>query len=192
MPLNLTGITLVLSTVAVGSALATSSRARRPFLLLIVWMSLARSHQESVLDHFRRGALHQVIRENPGIHFAELRRKTGIPHGSAIHHLRALETAGIIRAVPTGRYTRFFTVINEVDEASYHLSPSDALLLEAVERRPGMSLGELAATLNRHKSNTSTAVTRLSYLGFITTEQHGRRRFIFPRSIDRGRPLPSE
>ena len=170
---------VAIAAIAVGSA--SRSRFRWPLITLIVWMVYSRSSSESILDHFRRGALHQIIKENPGIHFGELRRRAGIPHGSAVHHLNALERAGLIKSVASGGFTRFFTRVDQIDDESYHLSPADKHLLVAVNSRPGISLGDLALMLNRSRSNTSSAVTRLASMGFVRTQKARRRRLIFPR-----------
>jgi len=141
-----------------------------------------RLNQASLLDHFVRGRLCQVIRENPGIHFAELRRRAGFANGSTSHHLRILEQGGYLRVVIDGGKTRFYAADRPVDKSVYGLSDCDRAVLRVVAASPGISEGDLSRELDRSLSTVNRAVSRLSSLGYLTTEHEGRTVNVFLRS----------
>lgn len=158
------------------------SRVRGPLLMAIVAAAAPRLRRESLLDHFNRGALYQVIKENPGIHFTELRRRVGIGHGTAIWHLRALEAGGLVMANRVGTYTTYFVTGASLEMETYGLTPADTRVLELVREKPGIALPELAEGTKRSLATTSRTVTRLVALGQVTTELARRRRRVYPRA----------
>src|SRR5882762_6504234 len=140
-----------------------------------------RLHQASLLDHFVRGRLFQVIREEPGIHFAEIRRKAGFANGSTSHHLRILEQGGYIRVVIDGARTRFYPTGRPLGEAADRLCDADRALLAVVADTPGLSQADLAHRVNRSPSAVSRSVSRLASLGLVTTAHGDRFVHVFPR-----------
>ena len=167
---------------AVGIAVsARSARLRRPFLLAVIGILYPRLKPESLLDHFTRGALYQLIKEEPGIHFSELRRRADCSHGGAVHHLRVLEQAGYIRAQTAGAYTRFFITGQRLEDTSYGLTPTERAIFSAVVNRPGISQGEISLQLQRSHGTVSRGITRLVSLGFVTTGRSMRKRLVYPR-----------
>jgi len=167
---------------------AASARSRSFLLTAIVGHVYPRVRKDSLLDHFNRGALHQVIKENPGIHFSELRRRVGISHGTAIWHLRALEQAGIVRAMRVGAYTTYHVGDAPLELETYGLTPGDRQVLSLVREQPGIALSDLARRGDRSLGATSRTVTRLVALGQVTTELSRRRRHVFPRDEATARP----
>src|SRR5882762_8990173 len=139
--------------VARGFPRRPSGRLRPPgaglLLVLLAGTIFKRLNQASLLDHFVRGRLCQVIRENPGIHFAELRRQAGFANGSTSHHLRILEQGGYLRVVIDGGKTRFYTADRPVDKSVYGLSDCDRAVLRVVAASPGISEGALSQQLDR-------------------------------------------
>jgi len=183
-------------TVGAAIVVGSSSRLRRPLVILLFASVYARLNRESLLDHFNRGSLHGIIKENPGIHFSDLRRRAGLSNGSAIHHLRALEQGGYIRVTSAGAFTRYFAMGQPVDAETYGLSPADSAVLRAVLNTPGIALADLAKGMGRSLGTTSRAVTRLSSLGFVSTERARRKRLVYPRQgggtlPEAGTPGPS-
>src|SRR5260370_42202794 len=77
------------------ACLGVAPGSRRALLSALLSASVfGRMQHPSVLDHFVRGRLYQLVCENPGIHFAELRRQLGLANGTATHHLGVLEQEG--------------------------------------------------------------------------------------------------
>lgn len=74
-------------------------------LARMVGLLYSRLDHDRILDHRLRGAIFQVIRENPGIHYLGLRsavRTSNEPKpmgfGTLTHHLRLLEKFGLIQS----------------------------------------------------------------------------------------------
>jgi DNA-binding MarR family transcriptional regulator len=141
----------------------------------------ARLKKASLLDHFVRGSLYQVIRENPGIHFAELRRRAQVANGAASHHLRTLEKGGYIKVVIDGTKTKFYTTDRPLEAEVYGISDTERAILSAVTDAPGIGQGELAVRLAKSNSAVSRAVSKLAALGYVTTRHEGARVLVFPR-----------
>jgi DNA-binding MarR family transcriptional regulator len=160
---------------------AIPARSRGFLLAALVSAVHPGLRKDALLDHFNRGELHQVIKENPGIHFSELRRRVGISHGTAIFHLRALERAGIVRVERVGAYTTYSITGQVLDRESYGLTDTDRAVLLIVRETPGISLPDLATRSGRSLGRISRVVKRLVALGFVRTELSRRRRHVFPR-----------
>ncbi len=172
---------VLLSVAVVGAFVGLTERGRYFLVWAAIGSVFARLKRESLLDHFARGRLYQVISEDPGIHLAELRRRTNIAHGTAIHRLHILERGGYIRVVPAGSLTRFYPTDQALDDDTYGLNDSDRAVLSVVASAPGISPGELSVKLECSPSTVSRSISRLQTLGYVTTEQKGRNTAVFPR-----------
>jgi predicted transcriptional regulator len=69
----------------------------------------------------------KIIRQNPGIHFRELLRATGLANGTLEHQLALLERLGLLRAHRSGVFTRYY---------NSDVSKADAELLYYLKQRP--------------------------------------------------------
>ena len=171
----------VLATLVVGLAFGLTQRGQYLLFAGLIGSIFARLKRESLLDHFIRGRLYQVISDEPGIHLAELRRRTHTAHGTAIHHLHILEKGGYIRAEPSGTVTRFHTTDQPFEHEAYGITDGDRAVLSVVAEDPGITQGELSSRLGRSPSAVSRSVSRLNNLGYVTTEQKGRYVSVYPR-----------
>ena len=61
----------------------------------------------------KREKICTVIRENPGLNYQSLLRHTGFVNGVLSHHLKRLETEGMLRAKRKGRTVWFFPVLSD-------------------------------------------------------------------------------
>jgi len=174
-------VSVVFAFALIGVALARTERARFFVFGLLVAAVFARLKGESLLNHFVRGRLYQVIGEHPGVRFNELKRLAEVPNGSAVHHLRVLSRGGFIRIVADGTSTRFFTTGTRLEEDAYGLLDADGDILLAVQQHPGLSVVDLARRIDRSRSATSRAVKRLANLGYVRRERRGRAAAVFPR-----------
>jgi predicted transcriptional regulator len=50
----------------------------------------------------------KIIRQNPGIHFRELLRASGLANGTLEHQLALLERLGLLKAHRSGGFTRYY------------------------------------------------------------------------------------
>jgi predicted transcriptional regulator len=67
----------------------------------------------------------RIVRQNPGIHFRELLRASGLSYGTLERQLALLERLGLIKAHRVGGFTRYYTsdVSKKDMELLYYLKP---------------------------------------------------------------------
>jgi predicted transcriptional regulator len=49
----------------------------------------------------------KIVRQNPGVHYRELLRASGLGNGTLQHQLASLERLGLLRAHRSGGFTRY-------------------------------------------------------------------------------------
>jgi PKD repeat protein len=181
---ELAGIIVLAGFAAFGVA-AWGTQVGRYFLIFGLTSSVfSRIKRPSPLDHFVRGRLYQLLCDEPGVHYSELRRRANLSNGAAAHHLRVLEKAGIVRVVVDGTRTRFYPTDKPLEEETYGLADGDRALLTQVAAAPGISESELARQMERSLSTINRSVERLAALGYVTTRHEGRTVSVFPREGD--------
>lgn len=171
-----------------GAALALvawvfASDARRFAIAAALYTRLAKSE---VLDHPGREALQQRIGAEPGISYSELRRQSGMNTGAIVHHLRALERAGLVASRKEGAYRRFYPVgaapapalAPPPAPAPAHvrvavLTPMQQRVMDVLREAP-LTQGELAERLGLSQQGTSHHVKSLERAGHIEAEYDGR------------------
>ncbi len=181
-------VVVVVSAVAI--VFATVEVARYALFGAVFGFIASRTKRPSLLDHFVRGQLYQIIKENPGIHFMEILRRSELANGTASHHLRVLEKGGLVRVVVDGTKTRFYVTGEKPNPADYGLSPADRQVLDAVFETPGVEQLQLAKRLGFSKSRVNRSVSRLALLGFLLKLRNGKSLLLYPRA--EGTPTASE
>jgi predicted transcriptional regulator len=119
----------------------------------------------------------EVIQSEPGIHFQDLVRRSGLPNGTAVHHVRKLEQAGLVAARPLGRYTCYFPGTPEraaLAAAPVTRSNGARRILAEVAASPGLSGSELATRLGLQPSTVAYHVKRLEQVGLLSAVRDGR------------------
>ncbi|MDD5148165.1 MAG: metalloregulator ArsR/SmtB family transcription factor, partial [Candidatus ainarchaeum sp.] len=57
-----------------------------------------------------RQRIYNLIEQNPGLHFREIQRRTGLAVGSLQYHLDYLAKKHIVRIEKRGKFTRYYSV----------------------------------------------------------------------------------
>ncbi|HET6399159.1 MAG TPA: winged helix-turn-helix transcriptional regulator, partial [Candidatus Thermoplasmatota archaeon] len=172
--------------VAGSGILAVASAA-----LAYLWPSLksgaggffSRLLPERVAEHPARRSILQCVEAQPGIHFSEIARRTGLPNGVLVHHIQHLSRHGHLRSRRSGHYTLYFA--GRPGAPSPVLGPAAAAagatkaegaraVLEAVRARPGLSGQEIARLTGLQPSTVSYHATRLARAGLLCAEREGR------------------
>ena len=67
----------------------------------------------------------KIVRQNPGVHFRELLRVSGLGYGTLERRLALLEKLGLLKAQREGGFTRYYTPdVSKTDmELLYYLKP---------------------------------------------------------------------
>lgn len=157
---------------AVGVALLRRDAARYA-LAVALYTRLARSQ---VLDHPAREALGQRIASEPGVCYTDLQRASGLNTGALVHHLHALERAGVVTSRKEGAYRRFYPAgaAPRADVARVEpLTPMQARALEIV-RQESPTQGELAQRLGLTQQGASHHVKALERAGHVEVVHDGK------------------
>lgn len=133
---------------------------------------------EQLLEHPARAQLLQIVQAEPGVHFQDLVRRSGLPNGTAVHHLGKLAKGGLVSVRSLGRYTCYFPG-NSPDRAALAAAPvlrSDGArrVYEAIQGRPGLSGLELAGLVELQPSTVNYHVQRLVESGLVRAARDGR------------------
>lgn len=137
-----------------------------------------RLHGPKLLEHPGRQRLVELVESEPGVHFQDLVRRSGMPNGTAMHHLGKLTKAGLLSARPLGRYTCYFPG-SSVDRIALVQAPilrSDGarLVYGLIQANPGLSGLELAGRAGLQPSTVNYHVQRLVECGLVASVRDGR------------------
>jgi DNA-binding transcriptional ArsR family regulator len=131
-----------------------------------------------LLAHPTRARLMELIQAEPGVHFQDLARKAGLANGTAVHHLRKLDAAGLVAARPLGRYTCYFPgaspTATALEQAPVLRSPGARLVFGTIQDRPGLSGLEIASRVGLGASTVNYHVQRLVEVGLVSSVREGR------------------
>ncbi len=146
----------------------------------------SRIQKDDLLDHPVRSQLMHAVETHPGAHYQHLVKEVGKGRGVVEHHLRKLESGGLIQRKRTDGYTCYFAkgrVDNRVMDALPAMkSPTAAKLVESVLARPGVTAKELAATLGISPSTASHHIGRLRQAGLLD-KTDGRNAALVPTAL---------
>ena len=170
-----------------GQAAAVGMVATLVGLLYWLWPTLkhgpllglfSRLGGPELLEHPSRANLVQIVQAEPGIHFQDLVRRSGLPNGTAVHHLAKLTKAGLLSARPLGRYTCYF-LGSSPDRVALAQAPalrSDGArkVYELIQASPGLSGLELASRAGLQPSTVNYHVQKLVEVGLVSTIRDGR------------------
>lgn len=139
-------------------------------------------------EHPRRRLIEDLLAENPGLSFTDLRvllgaavRHAPLGTGTVSHHLRVLERAGRVRSHRSGRCRRFYlarapwshlTALSELQR------PGAARIARLILERPAPCQTELWQAIRvggpRSRQSISYQLMRLEACGLVAVERAGR------------------
>lgn len=135
-----------------------------------------RIESHRVLEHPRRRALQDLVEANPGIHFRDVLRLSGLGAGAARHHLRALVAVGQLTVTQGPRYQCFFPAGQDrrvTAVAGLLKSPVARGIVQSTGADP-LSGQQLATRLGVAPGAVSYHVQRLAQAGLVTQRREGR------------------
>ncbi len=137
----------------------------------------SRLHNDRLLDEPQRARIVAAVAADPGVHFSELLRRTGIANGTLYHHLQALRKAGHLDARAGQGYTCYFPAgVGAAAQRGAAASKADGAqrILAQVRSNPGLSLKQVAVECGLQTSTVSYHVQRLSDAGLVDAMRDGR------------------
>jgi len=139
---------------------------------------------EEVLENENRNNIIDLILEEPGIHFNELLRQTGIAAGNLVWHLDILETYKVIGKKRISKFIAYFPYYqkNPISNLDIELSKSKLTLeiLEMIEKEPGLWNNLITKRLKVDHKTIQYHVDKLKELGLINFKKDGRKKKIYP------------
>ncbi len=134
----------------------------------------SRVQPAAALENPVRARVHQLVQQNPGIHFQQVVRTVGIAEGNTSYHLRKLEELGLVTSKKAGGYTCYFekgAVDRRVMAALTQVrSPSTQAILQSVVARPGVTNAQLEVEHGLAKGTVSYHLAKLRKAGLIESK----------------------
>ncbi len=120
----------------------------------------------------------------PGIHFNELLRKTGLAAGNLVWHLDILETYKIIGKKRIGNFIVYFLYYqkNPISNIDLKLQKSKLTLevLEMIENDPGIWNNLITKKFKVDHKTILYHINKLKELNLINIKKEGRKKKLFP------------
>ncbi len=134
--------------------------------------------EESALNLDSRRKIYDLIEENPGLHFREIERRTGIAVGSLQYHLEFLQKKHLIKTFKQGKFLRYYSVkesvVEEKAEMSFLRKPSARkIILFLLEKKKVNNL-DISKKVGLSPSTTSWHLEQLVSEGVVGKEKIGR------------------
>jgi DNA-binding transcriptional ArsR family regulator len=139
---------------------------------------------DEVLENENRNNIIDLVLNEPGIHFNELLRKTGLAAGNLVWHLDILQTYKIIGKKRVGNFIAYFPYYqkNPLSNIDLKLQKSKLTLeiLEMIEEEPGIWNNLITKKFKVDHKTIHYHLSKLNELGLIKLEKEGRKKKIFP------------
>lgn len=149
----------------------------------------SRIGDDDVLDHPLRRRILETVRDDPGIHFRELKRRLDVARGTLQHHLEKLEETDHLSEARGDGYRCIFpagSIDRRVMASAATLRTAAARqVLRAVRQAPGASLGELAEEAGLSDAVASYHLSRLADADLVDKSRQGRKLEVHLTSLGR-------
>lgn len=148
-------------------------------LKAVGYLGYKRIRRENALENPRRLKIFNFIRKNPGLHFRELLRKTSMARGTLDYHIRRMESAGLLKAVPEKDRIHYFTAESQYSAEEETLiiameNDSQRKIIKQIYLNRGARTEELADELGLSRVTIYTHVKHLKNLGIVRSKRAGR------------------
>jgi hypothetical protein len=130
-----------------------------------------------LLESPARASLVALVQANPGIHFKQMQRLSGMGNGVLVHHLHKLTGAGLLVARRMGKYTCYFApgASREGLAAVEALkAPGARRVLDTVRTASGLGPEAIAQRSGLAVSTVHYHVQRLERAGLVQVDREGR------------------
>ena len=139
---------------------------------------------DDVLENENRNKIIELILNEPGVHFNELLRKTGLAAGNLVWHLDILQTYKIIGKKRIGNFIAYFPYYqkNPISNINLKLQKSKLTLeiLEMIEQDPGIWNNLITKKLKVDHKTIFYHINKLKELDLINLKKEGRKKKLFP------------
>ncbi|SEV84788.1 winged helix-turn-helix transcriptional regulator [Natrinema salifodinae] len=126
------------------------------------------------LEHDRRRAVYEAIRDEPGAYLSQLSDRTGVPLSTVRHHVRVLEEEDLVTDSKVNGKRRYFLEEADAELQAALAEPAKRDVLEALADLGRAHNGRLADELGRDPSTISHHLSALEEDGLVVREKDGR------------------
>ena len=135
-----------------------------------------------------RDRIYSTISKNPGLHFREIQRRTGIATGALQYHIDYLQKKHLVRSEKDGKFSRFYAIRGEeVDTELMSLLRQDSvrsIVLFLMKRRRA-TLPHIAKDVSLSVSTTSFHLQKLLIGNIVGQKNYGKKTYFFLNDKDR-------
>ena len=139
---------------------------------------------DDVLENENRNKIIDLILNEPGIHFNELLRKTGIAAGNLVWHIDILITYKVIGKKRIGNFIAYFPYYqkNPLSNIDLKLQKSRLTLevLEMIEEDPGIWNNLITKKLKVDHKTIHYHINKLLELDLLSIKKEGRKNKLYP------------
>jgi predicted transcriptional regulator len=161
-----------------GILLGMAAALARALGLFPVAPLFSRIEQETVLTNPVRRQVLDCIAQEPGITIQELRRRTGVAWGTAVHHLLRLERHGLAVSHRSGGSRRYFPANTRESRSRKAISaiahPTTNRIARLVAERPGIDQKGICGELGIRNPAASKHLRRLAREGLVASRKVAR------------------
>lgn len=151
--------------------------ARHPVLRFLAVL-FHRLDDRDALENELRSRLLEIIRDDPGIHASEVRRRAGCGQGTLQYHLQVLVDAGFVVKLRVGGYKRLFEAgsmpADEMHRLGVLKGGSATEILAIVKSQPGMTQREIADRLGIDEAAIHRTLEKMEAVDLVTRVRDGR------------------
>lgn len=175
-PIVLAGITTLVTIGILGAAIGSTEVGKYRFLAIFFIPLYTKLHKDKILDHFTRGRVYEYIRNNPGVHYSQIKRELDLNNGNLTYHLKTLEREALIKSRSAGRFKIFYvTGVQIPQDMEPQISVVRKQVLDMIRAEPGISQKELADRFDDKSQRTiSYHVKNMAREGVLRLEKDGR------------------
>lgn len=140
----------------------------------------SRIERGGALDNPVRARVHDAIAQEPGLSLSDVAQRAGIAWGTAVHHLRRLESLGLVVSTRELAHHRFF-IANTPAAAQRAavvavMHPTARRIAEYVTQRPGTDQAGLCQALGLNNPAASKHLGQFEARGLVLSQRSGRSR----------------
>ena len=144
----------------------------------------SRIERGGALDNPVRARVHDAIAQEPGLSLSDVAQRAGIAWGTAVHHLRRLESLGLVVSTSELAHRRFF-IANTPAAAQRTavvavMHPTARRIAEYVTQRPGTDQAGLCQALGLNNPAASKHLGHFESRGLVLSQRSGRSRLYHP------------
>ena len=178
---GLVAVTLGALAFGVDGLRAFAGRALRGVGSLVGALPLfSRIERGGALDNPVRARVHDAIAQEPGLSLSDVAQRAGIAWGTAVHHLRRLESLGLVVSTSGLGHRRFF-IANTPAAAQRSavvavMHPTARRIAEYVTQRPGTDQAGLCQALGLNNPAASKHLGQFESRGLVLSQRSGRSR----------------